>query len=599
MRIIDYFNLAAAVIYLAVVFLFLIKKPSVLQTSGLFRKSSGSALLGRQASGFFQNTSGSLLSVRQASASLLSDRQEKIIFCLFLGLGIFLRFFRLADMPEGFQQDEASNAYEAFALSYYGMDRNGYHWPIYPITWGSGGGSPFLIYLCALVIRIFGNSVLTFRSVIAFFGICTLILFYLYIKKVHNSTAALIGLGALAVCPWHVILSRWILDCNTIPFWVILVLLLFWKASITGKTLHYLITAAVSGLCLYCYGSATVVIPLFLLLACCYNIYVGRLSIKQLLLSGLSFLLVVAPLAVFYFINLFELPAIVTDYFSIPRFVGNHTDSVFLSFDSSLPGKLLENLIHVIKMLTIGTTDEAINYVPGYFTFYHFTFPISFLGLYLAFRDMFKGGRKKAYSKHSPMVCMFTAAFLFSFMIDPNINRMIFLFLPLVYFFVLGADAIRKYSVYLCGVVLILLSLGAASFTKDYFTEFNQTTSYLCMKGYGKAIQYAESIRKDGQMIYSTYEGLASPFISALYFSETPPQDFVDTVVYKDPNGEFLVASSFTHYVFGLPEDILEEKYHDSIIIISMGEKENFAFDHYKITEFDYYAVVEYMEESQ
>ena len=578
MRIIDYFNYIALIIYIAVVSFFLLKKTESTQKSKL-------------ATGRISLNSG----------------QEKIIVCLLLGLGIFLRFFRLSSMPEGFQQDEASNAYEAFALSFYGMDRNGYLRPVYPITWGSGGGSPFLIYLCALVIRIFGNSILTFRSVVALFGVCTLFLFYFYVKKVHNPTTALIGLGALAVCPWHVILSRWLLDCNTIPFWVILVLLLFWRANTSKKTLHYLIAAAVSGFCLYCYGSATVVIPLFLLFACSYSLYVKRLTLKQLFLGGIAFLVITAPLAVFYLINLFDLPAINTEYFSIPRFVGDHTGSVFIAFDSSLPVTLFSNLIRVLKMLTVGTTDEAINYVPGYFTFYHFTFPVTFLGLYLALKDMFSGNRKKAWNRHSPMVWMFMAAFLFSLFIDPNINRMIFIFLPVVYFFAVGTEAIYRKLRYAFVLLVLLFSLGAISFTRDYFTRFNETTASLCMKGYGNAIQYAESVRKEGQTIYSTYEGLASPFISALYFSETAPQDFVDTVIYKDPEAEFLVASSFTYYVFGLPDDLWEDEaaswdnpqlnlnYQDSILIIAQSEKEQFVSEKYRITDFDYYAVVEYI----
>lgn len=533
--------------------------------------------------------------LKTTSRDTISVKWEAVFFTLLFGIGVFLRCYQLAEVPTGFQQDEASNAYEAFSLAYYGMDRNGYRYPIYPITWGSGGGSPFLLYFSALVTRIAGPSVSTYRGVIAFFGVFALLLFYVYLRKLYSNKTALLGLGAFSIMPWHVVLSRWVLDCNTIPFWVILILFMFLYADQTRKTVHYIITSVLCGICLYCYGSSTVVIPLFLLFACSYSLYMKRLSWQQLIFSGIAFLITVAPLAVFYIINFLDFPAIVTDYFSIPKFVGNHTGSVFIKFDSTLPTVLLQNLIRLLKIVTVGCNDELVNYVPGYYTLYLFTFPVTFLGIGIAFREFISGFRKREYCTHAPMISLLLASALFSLFITANINRMIFLFLPLIYFFVLGVDNIRKYSGYLFCTLMLVLSLGGVSFTKDYFVEFKKDTDYLFMDGYGDAVAYAESLHKEGTTIYSTYDNLASPFISALFFSRTPPQDFVDTVVYKDESAEFLVAESFTHYVFGLPDDILEEKYHNDLIIISQYEKERFSNGNYKITDFDLYAVAEYI----
>ena len=560
MRMIDYYNIIAIIIYILIVGLFLLK-PAFFKTS---------------------------------VPDMLPAKWESVLFILLLGIGTFLRFYHLVEVPTGFQQDEASNAYESFCLAYYGMDRNGYHYPIYPITWGSGGGSPFLLYFSALVTRIVGPSILTYRGIIAFFGVCTLFLFYIYLKKLYSAKTALLGLGIFSIMPWHVVLSRWVLDCNTIPFWIILILLMFLHADQTKKTFPYVITAILCGICLYCYGSSTVVIPLFLLFACGYSLYTKRLTWQQLILCGIAFFITVAPLAVFYLINFLDLPAIVTDYFSIPKFVGNHTDSVFVKFDSTLPAVLLQNLVQLLKTMTIGCNDELVNYVPGYYTLYLFTFPVTFLGIGIALKKIITTSKEQEYCTHAPMVSMLFASALFSLFITANINRMIFLFPPLIYFFVLGADYIRKYSKYLFCILLLVLSLGGVSFTKDYFTNFKKNTDYLFMNGYGDAVAYAESIHKEGTLIYSTYDNLASPFISALFFSKTPPQDFVDTVVYKDESAEFLVAQSFTHYVFGLPENILSEEYHDDLIIISQYEKEFFNNDNYKITYFDLYAVAEY-----
>ena len=64
--------------------------------------------------------------------------------------------------------------------------------------------------------------------------------------------------------------------------------------------------------------------------------------------------------------------------------------------------------------------------------------------------------------------------------------------------------------------------------------------------------------------MYSTYDLVASPFMLTLYYNKCDPYEFMDNVVYKDPEAEFRVASSFGRYVFGLP-GTTSSKANDSI----------------------------------
>ena len=560
MRIIDYYNILAIVAYFIIIILFLTKKPSFLWTE---------------------------------NKQILSSKWEKVLFLLLLGLGIFLRFYRLATLPEGFHQDEASNSYEAFCLANYGIDRNGYRYPVYPITWGSGGGSPVLIYLYALICKFIAPSVFSYRAIFATLGCVTLVLFYVFIRKLHGNKAALLGMGALAVMPWHVVLSRWGLDSNTIPFWCMLIMVLFLLANHTQKTFHYIITSIFCAIILYCYGSATFVMPFFVLFACGYSLWTGRLTWKQLIYSGIAFFVTVFPLAVFYTINVFGFQEIITDYFTVPTFTGSHTSTVFISLTGSVFKTLGKNIVHVLQMMTIGCEDELWNYVPGYFTLYHFTFPITFLGFFLGFKEIIQDMKIKKYNGNTIMGCMLLAAFLFSFILNPNINRMVFFFLPTIYFFGYGLYKVSNYSKYLLLIAVLILGLGSISFTKDYFTEYGPMSNYLFMKGYGDAITYAEEIREEDQIIYSTYENLASPFITALLYSRTSPYDYLETAEYKGLEDEFRVATSFTHYRFGFPEDIEDEKYKEHILIISAIEKGRFENLGYDMTEFGNFIVLE------
>ena len=290
---------------------------------------------------------------------------------------------------------------------------------------------------------------------------------------------------------------------------------------------------------------------------------------------------------------MFGFSAIITDIFTVPTFTGSHTSTVFIPLNSSILKTLVGNVLHLLQMLTIGCEDELWNYVPGYFTLYHFTFPITFLGIFLGFKDIIRDLKGKKYNGHAIMGSMLLAAFLFSFILNQNINRMVFFFLPTIYFFGYGLYCIGNYSRYLLAAAIIILSLGSVSFTKDYFTEYGPMSNYLFMKGYGDAIAYAEEIREEDQIIYSTYENLASPFITALLYSKTSPYDYLETAEYKGMEDEFRVAISFTHYRFGFPEDIEDTKYKEHILIISAMEKEHFENLGYNMKEFGNFIVLE------
>ena len=138
---------------------------------------------------FEKRTNHLLSSVNGGSASL-SPKLYLTGIILFTLLGFFLRFYKLGLYPYGLQQDEASIGYDAFCLANYGIDRNGYPNPIYPITWGSGGGSPMLIWMNTLTTRLFGVHPFSIRIIPAVFGALTLCLFIFYLSRLCGIRAA-------------------------------------------------------------------------------------------------------------------------------------------------------------------------------------------------------------------------------------------------------------------------------------------------------------------------------------------------------------------------------------------------------------------------
>ena len=533
-----------------------------------------------------------------------ADISAKTAHIILIGIILFaaaLRLIGLGSVPAGLQQDEASLGYDAFAIAKYGVDRNGFAYPIYPITWGCGGGSPLMIYINVLTIKLFGTGVVKLRLLPAILGIATVYIFYLILKEITLSyKKSLFGAAFLALCPWHIILSRWSLDSNIMPFTLGLSVYLFILGIKTEKTLIYCLSAAAYAMCMYSYGSATIVVPVHLLLISIYCLRKKIISIKQLVMAVLTFVIVFAPLLVFYAVNYLGLPEIVTDSFSFNKFTASRSGEVFLRFDSTLPSALYENIRQLLITLTIGDNDEMLcHFIPGYATLFEFTFPITFLGIFLGVflgkkdivnktsENIASANKESAedtsesatdQDKRSAMDAVFVtlliSCVLLAIGIRSDVSRMVMIFLPLIYFLVKGVSFIWDRRNTFAYAVMAVILFEAVLFVKDYFVGFNERAENIFMPGYGEAAKRAYEIAGDEKEIYSTYENLSAPFVLALYYTDYDPVKFADTVVYKDETDEFRVAESFGNFRFGLPEDYANYAGKDVVLILSDSELE-------------------------
>lgn len=601
MRIIDYYNIVVSILTVGIALFFLGKK--VVRQKGGYPEQAAADC--RPARFFVQKEKDRLSAL------------GLVCFFLVFALGCFLRFYHLTTLPDGLNQDEASIGYEAFSLAFYGVDRYGNPFPVYPITWGSGGGSPLLIYLTALSFKLFGVSVFVLRGTVAFFGCLTLPLFYLLVKEaksslsglqssptgLQSSPTGLLGMLLLAIAPWHILLTRWTLDYGLIPFTFGLAILVLMKAARKKSTGLYVLASALAALNMYSYGSANIVIPAFLLLSVFFLMRGKILSVRQLFLCMLMFLLVCAPLFLFYFINVCKLPEIITPFFSVERFRSDHTASVFLSFsDLFLRGEGIKNSKELLLYLSVGVENgEYYTYMPGYWTFYVFTFPVTLIGFVVSLKRMRKGRREATRKEQdaatdlcsdsdSPsgtvaaeeiVFAAFLASFLFGLTVRISINHIIMVYLPLLYYTVCGYDAFMRVAAHsrsekaggrrgkfdrqIFLFPALTLWVGFLFFARDYYGgRYNALCAdSIFFRGYGEACVYAEEAGKKeagspSALIYSTSTNMISPFMIAVFYTRMPPATYVKTVHYKNLHSEFLVADAVGKFRFGLPEDIKE-----------------------------------------
>ena len=148
--------------------------------------------------------------------NFIKANKYRIILLLILIMGVSTRLIAIDIYPNALNVDEASSGYESWSILNYGIDRNGKFLPVFLIAWGSGQNA-FYSYLMMPFVAILGLNMWSLRLPMAIIGCISLIIMYLLLKELKDEKTALIGVEFFAICPWHIMKSRWALESNLFP----------------------------------------------------------------------------------------------------------------------------------------------------------------------------------------------------------------------------------------------------------------------------------------------------------------------------------------------------------------------------------------------
>lgn len=506
------------------------------------------------------------------------DYSEEIILVVILMIGSLVRLYNIGIFPNALNADEASSGYEAWSILKYGIDRKGNSFPVVLYAWGSGQNALYS-YLLIPIIFMLGLNEFALRLPMALIGVTSLYAFYYLLKNIfNNKKIALCGVAFFAICPWHILKSRWALESNIFPD-LILFAITFLVYGIKSKNKYLqVLSFVIFGISSYAYGTSYMFLPIFVLAILGYLIYKKEITIKRAVIYVGIVFVICLPLILYVIINTFNLKQIDIFGITVPRMLSNRYDEVATVFSGNLYENCINNLLETLKIILLQSDGLEWNAISGYGLFYSFSIIALVYGIYISIKKYKKNllnTLMQIWTISSIIVCAFCI---------PNINRINIIMIPCIYYIVLGLyEFFSKYKLLIPCIIALYVGLFVC-FIEDYshkdYNEYNTFTS-----GLKEVSEYCE--KEEYENVYCAYT-FKEPFIYFLFYSKYDTKNYIETVQFFKEDGIFENVKAFGKYHFYLPESVPDE----SIVIVPKNSKidfENNIKNKITINQFDLY----------
>ena len=481
----------------------------------------------------------------------------RLILLLILFAGVALRVWDFGRIPDGVNQDGAMAAVDAKALADYGTDRFGTWLPCHLYAWGYGQMSSLMSYLIAPFVKLFGLSVVTMRIPSLLCSIAGGVFFYLFMRDVFGERAGLIAALLVAINPWHMLQSRWALDCNLLPHFFMGGLYFLNRGLMEKKRFLY-ISMLFFGLCMYCYGIAIYTIPLFLVAACAFYMIRKRVTLRDAVVCALVYLLVAWPFILTMAVNYFGWDTIELPFVTIQHFTGSIRVKDILFFSDKPFVQLGKNIASLLNVTLLQSWNLPWGVMDGFGTMYLFTVPFAILGLFGFFKESGADNRWLA------LFALLTGIWVGLVTNGVNVNRINIIYYAELMFIALGIYYAVTALPKLTAPTVCALLFSGALMAGTYFGAYAESVKHYFYYGLEDAILAAEDSGADRLYIsadlqYKGYYNVSE--ILTLFYDGTDAHYF-QGLTNEDHGKTLLPYRERFHYLSLSPE--LIEKTKDS-----------------------------------
>ena len=497
--------------------------------------------------------------LRRPAGAVPTGVQSKNTYRLFLLLiliaGIALRVWEFGSIPGGVNQDGAMAAVDAKALADYGTDRFGTWLPCHLYAWGYGQMSSLMSYLIAPFVKLFGLNVVTMRIPSLLCSIAGSVFFWLFMRDVFGERAGLIAALLVAINPWHLLQSRWALDCNLLPHFF-MGGLYFLNRGLTEKKRFLYISMLFFGLCMYCYGITIYTIPLFLIAVCVFYMIKKRVTLRSAAVCALVYLLIAWPFILTMAVNYFSWDTIELPFVTIQHFTASVRAGDILFFSDKPFEQLLANFKSLLKVTLLQVKDLPWNDMDGFGTVYLFSMPFAALGLFGFLKE------KKADNKWLALFAVLTGIWVGLMTNGVNVNRINIIYYAELMFIALGIYYAVTALPKLTSPTVCALLLSGALMAGTYFGTYAESVKNYFFYGLEDAITAAEDSGADRLYISADlqYKGSANVSEILTLFYDGTDAHYFQGLTNEDHGKTLLPYRERFHYLSLNPELIKKTK---------------------------------------
>lgn len=375
-------------------------------------------------------------------------------------------------------------AYDAKSLLVYGTDHYGTFMPTHMKAWGGAQQSPLLDYLMVPFIKLFGLNKVSVRIPMLLLSIIGLIFLWLLVREAFGIVPGLVALALCSINPWHLVQSRYALDCNVFPHVLVIGLYMVIRGIKRKKNFFMYWGIVFLALSHYGYAISAYMIPILLVILAVYLLKNKIVTPRQIIFSVILYLIVAGQFIATMVLNAIGIKSdIITPCFTIPAFpqTGRKSDMIFWS--DNIPAQLLKNAKELFKIIFLQHEYVPWDSVEHYGTIFICMVPIAVIGFAFLFKTFIDVKDKRIRAVFMVIVSWLIMSVIGGLItnVDGILRRFnVFYYLEII-FVALGMYCIYLYGHKLFRLTLCIASLMGAllfySYNTSYAAEFTSSSS--------------------------------------------------------------------------------------------------------------------------
>lgn len=523
----------------------------------------------------------------------LKFSKKCLLTLVVIGIGVFLRLWKLNEVPISLFGDEIDVGLQANSILTTGKD---YFGNIYPVMFRSFSEYryPMQLYMDVPFINIFGLNEIGVRLPSVIMGFASLILFYFLIKELFDKKLAVVTTIFLIYSPWHFNFSRQANDAGILLPFIIAGTLFFIKGL---KTYKYLIFSALCfSLSFYAYAISAVFTPIFaFILIAIYRKKVFKYSFKKLFLAGLIGIIILLPFINFSLkgttsrrfshISSISEDRLMQEVVSKRRWSNSFLTRAFYNKRTIAFENIFKNYTKSFSMSFLFSEGDPNmrQSIEGFGQLYHYDLVLIAIGLwsiiFLLARD------EKGREKYLLLITWLLVAPLSSALTDDggtHASRLILMLPPLIFISAFGFVSMAKITKnmkgkLLIGIFALIMIVNITRFVHRYFVIWPNESWRFWQSGFEETVSYAKQHDIKFSRIYfnNTYEPMFPRFLfwyqydMELFQSQFQDDKHIDDIV---PGFDGFKLGD--KYYFGDIQKPVENLVNKDYLIVASGEKD-------------------------